>query len=187
MLRDTGQWSSITPLVTSTKDVTVSPSLDGSRRRQQVTRLSFVRKSPNRMLRPQLTSVSYTVRHDGRRRGRKTSRKQDRRRKQPRRLRTTSALPPYDGQTLDDFCPSGRLVVTVSAVMKLSRCLGIDMREWLHQTTIVSPHGSVGSIFFLLVFVFMHVTELSLDLCNIIVFKFSYNWTVSPEIHAPLK
>lgn len=122
------------------------PSGRGARRRQQVARLSFVRKSPNRMLRPRLTSVSYTVRHDGRRgRGRKTSRKPGRRRKQTARPRTTTPLPPYAGQTLSDFCPSGRLVVTMSAVVKLSRCLGVDTDHWLRRswTTMTTAHWSV--------------------------------------------
>jgi len=120
------------------------PSVGGGRRRQQVARLSFVRKSPGRMLRPQLTSVSYTVRHDGRRRGRKTSRRPGRRRKQ----RSTTALPPYDGQTLGDVCPSGRLVVTVSAVVKLSRCLGVDLDHWIRRTTMITSNWLVKSILF---------------------------------------
>jgi len=42
----------------------------------------------------------------------------------------------HDGRaTLGEFCPSGRLVVTVAAVRKLSRCLGMDTRDWLRPTT----------------------------------------------------
>jgi len=115
----------------------------GDRRRQQVAPLSFVRKSRNRMLRPQLTSVSYTVRHEGRRRGRKPSRRPERRRKQPRRPRTTTPLPAYDGQTLGDFCSSGRLVISISAVMELSRCLGVDASDWLPRTTLITTQWSV--------------------------------------------
>ena len=151
----------------STNDITTSQSpaagrrhpVHDGRRRQQIARLSFVRKSPNRLLRPQLTSVSYTVRHEGRRRGgRKTSRRPGRRRKQ--RQRTTTALPPYDSQTLSDFCPSGRLVVAVSALIKLGRCLGVDTREWLHQTTMITSHWSIKSTFHSLTIYCLHVTEL---------------------------
>jgi len=89
LLPDGHESSLITPSTTSKEHITSSPtppvprrraSMSSSRRRQQhVTRLSFVRKSPNRMIRPQLTSVSYTVRHDGQRRGRKTPRRPGRR------------------------------------------------------------------------------------------------------------
>ena len=165
LLPDVHHSSSSTGSSTTSKNgVTASPSLrparrrrpllSSDRRRQHVARLSFVRKSPNRMLRPQLTSVSYTVRHEGRRRGRKTSRRPGRRRKQSQRPRTTTPLPPYDGQTLDDICPSGRLVVTMSAVVKLGRCLGVDTRQWLHEARMITPRGSVDSIFCLLIFCF---------------------------------
>lgn len=168
--------SPITPSTSSNEGITASPSapvrrrrpsLRGGRRRQQVARLSFVRKSPSRMLRPQLTSVSYTVRRDGRRRGRKTSRRPGRRRKQTQRPRTTTPLPLYDGQTLGDFCPSGRLVVAMSAVIKLSRCLGVDTDHWLLRTTMITPHWSVESISFLL----YHVAKRWLNFCNYNIFK----------------
>lgn len=145
---DANQSSPRASSTTSKEAISASPSppvrsrrpsrYDGGRRSQQTARLSFVRKSPSRMLRPQLTSVSYTVRHEGRRRGRRTSRRPRR-----RRPRTTTPLPPYYGQTLEDVCPSGRLVVTVAAVRKLGRCLGVDMRDWLRRTTISTPDWSV--------------------------------------------
>jgi len=160
LLPDGRQSSSVPPSTASKSDITTTappavrrrrPSQYGARRGQQVARLSFVRKSPGRMLRPQLTSLSYTVRHDGRRRGRKTSRKPGRRRKKPQRPRTTTPLPPYYGQTLGDFCPSGRLVVSISAVVKLGNCLGVDTRRWLRQTTIITQQWSIECIFFLLI------------------------------------
>ena len=154
-----GRQSSVPPSTAWKSDITTAspspsppvrrrrPSPHGTRRGQQVARLSFVRKSQHRMLRPQLTSVSYTVRHDGRRRGRKTSRRPGRRRKRPQRLRTTTPLPPYHGQTLGDFCPSGRLVVSLSAIVKLGNCLGVDTRHWMRQTTMITPLWSVECIF----------------------------------------
>ena len=147
MLPDADRSPSV-PWTTSSEVTTASPSppvrrrhRGGRRRGHQVARLSFVRKSPTRMLRPQLTSVSYTVRRGrGRGRGRGQGRKTSRRPGRHQRPRPTTPLPSYYGQTLGDFCPSGRLTVTLSAVRKLGRCLGVNTRRWLRRTTTTTPH-----------------------------------------------